>query len=238
MDYADDLTIVTDKTNEAIILLHTIEKAAEEIGLSINTGKTKFISINQGINEVIKSLNGKNIKEVSDFKYLGSYIQSTEKYINIILAKSWAALNEINSIWKSRLPDNMKRNFFRTTVESVLIYGSVCWILTKSLEKRLNGNYTRMLRAILNRSWKDHAKNKDIYGNIMDICTSIRQQRLRFSGHCWGSKLELASDVIIYHPTHGKRKRGRPRRKYVDQLMDDTLCDINEIKKAKEDRDG
>ena len=60
---------------------------AKEIGLSINTGKMKFISINQGINEVIKkSLNGKNIKEVSDFKYLGSYIQSTEKFINIRLA--------------------------------------------------------------------------------------------------------------------------------------------------------
>ena len=93
MDYAYDLAIVTDKTNEAIILLHNIEIAAKEIGLSINTGKTKFISINQGINVVIKSLNGKIIDEVSDFEYIGSYIQSTEKYINIRLAKSCAALN-------------------------------------------------------------------------------------------------------------------------------------------------
>ena len=49
VDYADDLAIVTDKNNVEIILLHKIEKAAKEIGLSINTGKTKFISINQGI---------------------------------------------------------------------------------------------------------------------------------------------------------------------------------------------
>ena len=77
VDYADALAIVTDKTNEAIILLHKIEQAAKEIGLSINIGKTKFIRINQGTNEVIKILNSKNIKEVSDFKYLGSYIQST-----------------------------------------------------------------------------------------------------------------------------------------------------------------
>ena len=56
--------------------------------------------------------------------------------------------------------------------------------------------YTRM-RAILNRSWKDHPNNKDIYGNIPDIITSIRQQRLHFSGHSWRSKMELASDVII-----------------------------------------
>ena len=81
----------------------------------------------------------------------------------------------MNSIWKSRLPDNMKINLFRATVESVLIYGSISWSLTKSLEKRLNGNYTRMLRAILNRYWKYHPNNKDMHGNIADICTLIRQ---------------------------------------------------------------
>ena len=149
--------------------------------MNINAGKTEFISINQGENEKIKSLNGKDIKKVSDFKYLGSYIQSTEKDMNIRLAKSWAALNKMNAIWKSRLPDRIKRNFFRATVESVLVYGSVSWTLTKALEKRLSGNYTRMLRAILNKSWKDHHTNKEIYANIPDIYTSIRQQRLRFS---------------------------------------------------------
>ena len=110
VDNADDIAIVTDKTNEGIILLHKIEKAANEIGLSINTENTKFILINQEINEVIKSLNGKYIKEVSEFKYIGSYIQLTKKYIIIRLAKSWAALNEMNSIWKSGQPDYMKRN--------------------------------------------------------------------------------------------------------------------------------
>ena len=144
----------------------------------------------------------------------------------------------MNSIWKSRLPDNMIRKFFRATVESVLIYGSVIWTLTKSLENILNGNYTQMLSAILNIYWKDHPNNKEIYGNISNICTSIRQQRLRFSGHCWIFKLEFASDVIIWQRTHGKRKRGRPRRTYVDQLEDDKLCDVNEIKKTMEDRDS
>ena len=123
----------------------------------------------------------------------------------------------------------------------MLIYGYniyVNWNLIQALEKRINGNYTRMLRAILNRSCKDYPNNKDIYGNIPDICTSIRQQIFRFSGHCWRSKLELASDVIIWQPTHGKIKRGRPRRTYVEQLVDDTHYDVNEIKKSMEDRDG
>ena len=83
----------------------------------------------------------------------------------------------MKSIWKSRLPDKMKRNFFRATLESVLIYSYVSWTLTKALEKRLNGNYIRMLRAILNRYWNDHPNNKEIYGNIPDILTSVRKQR-------------------------------------------------------------
>ena len=63
----------------------------------------------------------------------------------------------MNSIWKSRLTDTMNRNFFRATIESVLIYSSISWTLTKkSLEKRVNGNYTRRQRAILNNSLKDH----------------------------------------------------------------------------------
>ena len=110
---------------------------------------------------------------------------------------NWSALNKMNAIWKSRLPDRIKRNFFRATVESVLVYGSVSWTLTKSLEKRLSGNYTRMLRAILDRSWKDHTTNTEIYANMPDICTSIRHQRLRFSGHCCRNNRELASDIIL-----------------------------------------
>ena len=63
---------------------------------------------------------------------------------------------------------------------------------------------------------------------------SIRQYNLVFAR----SKLELASDVIIWQPTHGKRNRGRPRRTYFHQHLDDILCDLNEIKKAMEDRYG
>ena len=40
----------------------------------------------------------------------------------------------------------------------------------------------------------------------------------------------MASDTILWQPTHGERKRGRPRRTCVDQLMEDTLCNVNELK--------
>ena len=52
--------------------------------------------------------------------------------------------------------DEMKSSFFQAAVESILLYGCTTWTLTKRLEKKLDGNYTRMLRAILNKSWRQH----------------------------------------------------------------------------------
>ena len=65
--------------------------------------------------------------------------------------------------------------------------------------------------TLLYTHFKDHPTNKELYGRIPDICTSLRQQRLRFSGHCWRSKQELASKVILWLPTHSKRNRGRKK---------------------------
>ena len=64
----------------------------------------------------IKSKNGNIIKQVENFKYLGSYIRSTENDIEIRIAKVWSALNSIHTIWKSTMCDNLKRSFFRATV--------------------------------------------------------------------------------------------------------------------------
>ena len=73
----------------------------------------------------MRSLNGEKIKQVEDFKDLGSYTASTERDVNIRLGKAWDALNELDNIWKSNLPDNLKRNFFQAAVETILLYGSV-----------------------------------------------------------------------------------------------------------------
>ena len=84
--------------------------------------------------------------------YLGSSITSTEKDIDTRLTKAWTAINRLSIVWKSDLTDKMKHSFFQAVVASILLYGCTTWTLTKRLEKKLDGNYTRMLRAILNKS--------------------------------------------------------------------------------------
>ena len=68
------------------------------------------------------------------------------------LTKAWAAVDRLSIIWKSDMTDKMKRIFLQAAVVSILLYGFTTWTLTKRLEKKLDGNYTKMLRAILNKS--------------------------------------------------------------------------------------
>ena len=50
----------------------------------------------------------------------------------------------------------------RACVESVPLYGSEDWTLTKSLEKQLNGCYSRLLRMVFNVHWKEHVTNEEL----------------------------------------------------------------------------
>ena len=93
-----------------------------------------------------------SLKLVDKFTYRGSSVSSTEKDIDTRLTKAWTAIDRLSIIWKSDLIDKMKRSLFQAAVVSILLYGCTTWTLTKRLKKKLDGNYTRMLRAILNKS--------------------------------------------------------------------------------------
>ena len=149
----------------------------------------------------ITTLEGTPLKLVDNFTYLGSSVESTEKDIDTRLTKAWTAINRLSIIWKSDLTDKMKRSLFQAAVISILLYRCTTWTLTKPLEKKLDGNYTRMLRAILNKSWWQHPTRHQLYGHPPPITKTIQVKRTRHAGHCWRSRDELIRDVLLWAPT-------------------------------------
>ena len=123
----------------------------------------------------------------------------------------------------------MKCSFFQAAVASILLYGCTTWTLTKRLEKKLDGNYTRMLQAILNKSWRQHSTRHQLYGHLPPIMKTIQVRRIRHAGHCWRSRDELISDVLLWTPTYGWAKAGRPARTYIQQLCEDTGCSPEDL---------
>ena len=81
---------------------------------------------------------------------------------------------------------------------SVQVYSCTVWILTKQLEKKLDENYTRMLRAVLNKSWKQNLQKQQLYGHLPPISHNSRERRGRHAGHCCGIKDELKSNVLLW----------------------------------------
>ena len=186
----------------------------------------------------ISTLEGTPLKLVDKFTYLGSSVESTEKDIETRLTKAWTAINRLSTIWKSDLTDKMKRSFFQAAVTSILLYGCTTWTLTKRLEKKLDGNYTIMLRAILNKSWQQHPTRHQLYGHLPPITKTIQVRRTRHAGHCWRSRDELIRDVLLWIPTHGRANAGRPARTYIQQLCEDTDCCPEDLPRANEQQGG
>ena len=151
-DDTDDRAILANTPIQAETLLQSLERAAAGIGLYVNAHKTEYMCYNQ--TGVISTLNGSSLKLVHKFTYLGSRVSSTKKDIDTWLTKAWAAIDRLSIIWKSDLTDKMKRSFFQAAVVAIVLYGCTTWTLTKRLEKKLDGNYTRMLQAISNKSWR------------------------------------------------------------------------------------
>ena len=236
LDFADDIALLSEEINQAQELLQRVEQSVGKVGLRMNAAKTKVMSFNINEPANIHTQDGTLIKEVKDFKYLGSWMGSTEKDIKTRKAAAWRACNSLNTIWSSTLSRAFKLRVFSATVESVLTYGCEAWTVTPRIAGMLDGCYTRMLRKVLNVSWKQRITNKELYGDLPRLTHKIRRRRKRFAGHCLRSKDEPISKLVLWTPRHGTRRRGRPSITYIDTLCMDTGYEPSELRRAMQDR--
>ena len=76
-----------------------------------------------------------------------------------------------------------------------------------------------------------------LYGQLSPITKTIQVRRTRHARHCWISKDELISDVLLWTPTYGRAKTGRPARTCIQQLCEDTWCSPEDQPEAMNDRE-
>ena len=102
----------------------------------MNVKKTQFMTFNQPDVE-IRTVDGSSLEEVNDFKYLGSWVRSTEQDIRVRKALAWKACNKLSKIWKSTLSRDLKVKLFQATVECVLLYGCESWTISNKIERKV-----------------------------------------------------------------------------------------------------
>ena len=85
--------------------------------------------------------------------------------------------------------------------------------------------------------WRQHPTRHQLYGHLPPIMKTIQVRWIRHAGHCWRSKDEFISDVLLWTPAYGQAKAGRPAQIYIQQLCEDTGCNPEDLPKAMSDRE-
>ena len=180
VEFADDIALSTNNVKDAETLMKELERVAATVGLRMNEEKTKYLVQNIDTPDSLHSLTGEPIELVDDFKYLGSKIRDSETDLNARKGKAWGACHSLRKIWKSDLQRSMKIRIFTALVESVFLYGSETWTMTKRLNKIVDGCYTRMLRMALdvNQYTQRITKRRKLYGALPKLSSKIAQRRL------------------------------------------------------------
>jgi hypothetical protein len=244
LDYADDIALVSSSDTNIQQLFLNVEKWSLKVGLRINVDKTVFLLIGNWENKqvIIKTNSGLALKQVTDFKYLGSWLVSSLKDFNVRKALAWDAIKGLNRLWKSSVLDQLtKFRLFQSLIGSIYFYNASTWTMNTTLTKKFDGGYNRLLRYALNIRWDDKVKNCTIFTDleIPKASTQLLAMRLTFIGHCWRSRhtaQQPVSDALFWTcDCDLGRKKGR-RSNFIKLLMNETGRSVEELKRDMDNR--
>ena len=95
----------------------------------------------------------------------------------------------------------------------------------------------QLYKNAASESRRQHPTRHQLYGHLPPITKTIQVRRTRHAGHCWRSRDELISDVLLWTPTYGRAKAGQPARTCIQQLCEDTGCCPEDLPEAMNDRE-
>ena len=216
LDFADDLALLSSKHQDIQSKTQRLHINANQVGLKINTKKTKVIRLNSRIKDPVK-IDDQEIEDVNTFTYLGGIVTSTggcDEDINNRLGKAKVQFRRLKKIWSSsKFSIQTKVKLFNSLVVSVLTYGSETWKTTERDKKKLDTFQNRCLRQILRVRWPEKISNEELRrktktSKISDI---IAHRKWRWIGHVLRmDNTRLCTTALTWHP-EGKRKVGRPK---------------------------
>ena len=235
--FADDISLLENDASRAQQQLDLLKIKARTTGLEINVKKTEQMRLNQPSDSQPAPklvIDGEEIAIVDDFKYLGSYVGSTEHDINVRIGLAWTAFAKLKKILRSPKPKlNFKIRIFQAACISILLYGCESWILTATLADKLDKFARTCYRIMLGiRLTKDnHMTNDELYKRVEQttIRETIRARQLKFTGHCLRMATEEPAHRFVLYESKIKPslRPGAPRKTYRQQITSYLLRDEN-----------
>lgn len=238
--YADDIVLLASSITELQDLVDRIATIGKEYNLLINATKTKTMSLNG--DQFTITVDGRNLEQVTSFPYLGSIIAEDASCFDDVkhrLALGSAVVAKLRSLWKSHsITLTTKIKICKTLVWSIVAYGSESWTIRKSEEQKLQAFEMKTIRRMLGITWQEHRTNESILqdtGYKRELVKTVKKRKLQYTGHIIRRTNSLEK-TIMQGPVPGKRGRGRPRKNWMDDIVEWTGLSAEAIHRVALDR--
>ena len=154
------------------------------------------------------------LEQVSNFQYLGIWINETMKHDRAKIAKSKQAFWKHKELLRNNIRLKTKLRLLKTQVWSILRYGSECFARTKSLQKKITAFEFWSYRRILKISWNDYVSKEEVLLKIKiekpELLQSIIERKIRYLGHILrespGKDLNKMTMIVNEKKGRGKRR--------------------------------
>jgi hypothetical protein len=168
------MVLLSDIREELATMLQVMDRVSAGMGLRINASKTEIMSIpaaGQRGEEAEQEGGGVVIseglvKEVSQFKYLGSILEVSGKLdaeLAIRKGRAVGRFKQFERLWGTKhLSVVTKVKCYRAYVLPILLFGSECWALSKKQSLMLERVHTSCLRSILGVKLSDWHTNAHV----------------------------------------------------------------------------
>ena len=167
------------------------------------------------------------VPRVKEFKYLGSTVQesaSCEREVKKRVQAGWNGWRRVSGVICNRwLPARVKEKVYSSVVRPAMVYGLDMVAVTKKQVEEMEVAEMKMLRFAMGVTRKHKIKNEYIRSTVKveRLGMKMREVRLRWYGHVMRKDQECVGRKIMEMELLGKRKRGRPKKRFLDVVKED-----------------
>ena len=247
MRFADDIDGLASSQEELAELIRRFDESCSAYGMEISAEKTKVMT-----NVHVKNLQTEfKVKDsvlqiVDQFIYLGATVTDNGSKIEILsrMAKAQSALSRLKIIWNdNHVSVKSKIRLLRSMVISVFLYASETWTIDVYLQQRISSFEMRCLRKLLKIDYRDHVTNENVrkrvtleIGKHQSLLEIVKSRKLKWFGHTVRS--DGLAKTCLQGTVRGGRSRGRPRKKWADNISEWMGLSYAEATNAARCRDG
>jgi hypothetical protein len=219
--YADDVVEFAQNIPNLETAILRSDKCTKEVGLKMNIKKCVTMC-NDFCTKHPVIIEGQEIPNVEKFIYLGQEINTKGDFSGEISRRiqlSWAAFNKFKGIFTSKIPLCLKRKLYNQCILPVMTYGCQTWVLTQAQLNRLQVTQRKMERIMLGITLMDKVNNSIIRAKtrLTDVAVFCKKIKWNFAGKI-ARHNNRWTKIFDWIPD-GKRKRGRPRARWEDEII-------------------